>query len=362
MWVAKSASIATMATGFFYYLANFFPALERVAARIPLPLGEHGAPLEIRAGQLLAMAIILLLSFVNCLGLKQGAGVQVVVTALKVALFAAVVVCGLFLGYATPANLATSLPSPGGAAGFFAALVAALWAYDGWNNVGMVSGEIRNPQRNLPRALILGTLFVILIYLAANLAYFSVLPATAVASSDRVAATMMRRIFGSWGAGAVSIAAMVSILAALNGSILTGSRVPYALARDGYFFRPFARVHPTRHVPGFSILALGAWGAVLVLSGRFEQLATLVIFPSWILYGMAAAAVIVLRRRRPDAVRPYRTLGYPWVPVVFVLVAGLLLGFTLYNSPRESGLGLILIAAGIPFYRNWARQLGDKGQ
>lgn len=358
MWVAKSASIATLATGFFYYLANFAPALENVVARVPLPIGENGGPLEIRAGQLLAMAVILGLGCVNWLGVRQGAGLQVTVTVLKVALFGAVVCCGLFLGHAHAANFSTSIAARGGAAGFFAALVAALWAYDGWNNVGMVSGEIRNPQRNLPLSLILGTLVVIVIYLSANIAYFAVLPASAVASSNRVAAEMMRKVFGSWGAGAVSFAAMISIFAALNGSILTGSRVPYALARDGYFFRAFARVHPQRHVPGFSILALSAWSAVIVLSGRFDQLFTLVIFPSWILYGMAAAAVLVLRSKRPDLHRPYRTLGYPVVPIVFVLVAALLLGFTLRNSPRESGLGLILIGAGFPFYRNWSRKLG----
>jgi len=357
MWVAKSASVATLATGFFYYLANFAPSLENVVARIPLPIGDNGGPLEIRAGQLLAMVVILGLGFVNWLGVRQGASLQITVTVLKVTLFAAVVCCGLFLGQAHAANFSTSVAARGGAAGFFAALVAALWAYDGWNNVGMVSGEIRNPQRNLPLALILGTASVIVIYLAANIAYFAVLPAPAVASSNRVAAEMMRKVLGSWGAAAVSFAAMISIFAALNGSILTGSRVPYALARDGYFFRAFARVHPQRHVPGFSILALSAWSAVIVLSGRFDQLFTLVIFPSWILYGMATASVLVLRYKRPDLARPYRTLGYPVVPIVFVLVAALLLGFTLKNSPRESGLGLILIAAGIPFYRNWSRKL-----
>ncbi|MGD0580447.1 MAG: amino acid permease [Bryobacteraceae bacterium] len=380
MWVAKSASVATLATGFYLYLANFFPALGRVVARIPLP-GNSGAPLAvhvgpivfsfdwlavepgsllvIRAGQLFAMVLIFGLGFINWLGVRQGAGVQVTATLLKVALLAAIIGCGLFLGAAHAENFTTSVPAPGGAVGFFAALVAALWAYDGWNNVGMVSGEIRNPRRNLPWALILGTTLVILIYVAANLAYFAVLPASAVAASDRVPAEMMRRLFGSQGAAAVSLVAMISIFAALNGSILSGSRVPYALARDGYFFRAFASVSPRRHVPGFSILALSAWSAVLVLSGRYDQLFTLVIFPSWILYGMATASVLVLRRKRPDIPRPYRTVGYPVVPVVFVLVAALFLGFTLKNSPRESILGMILIAAGVPFYRNWKRRLRE---
>jgi APA family basic amino acid/polyamine antiporter len=242
-------------------------------------------------------------------------------------------------------------------AGFVAALVAALWAYDGWNNLNMVAGEVKNPQRNLPRALIYGTSLVMAIYLITNLAYFLVLPASEVAAHDRVASEMMRRILGAPGAAAVALAAMLSIFAALNGSILSGARVPYAMAHDGLFFNAFGGVNAGHHTPGFSILALSGWSCVLVLSGRYEQLLTLVIFPSWILYGMATAAVIVLRRKMPDAPRPYRTLGYPVVPVVFVLVAILLLGFTLVNSPRESGLGLVVIAIGFPFYLYWKRRL-----
>jgi APA family basic amino acid/polyamine antiporter len=168
---------------------------------------------------------------------------------------------------------------------------------------------------------------------------------------------MMRRILGAPGAAAVALAAMLSIFAALNGSILSGARVPYAMAHDGLFFKAFGGVNASHHTPGFSILALSGWACVLVLSGRYEQLLTLVIFPSWILYGMATAAVIVLRRKMPDAPRPYRTLGYPVVPIVFVLVAILLLGFTLVNSPRESGLGLVVIAIGFPFYLYWKRRL-----
>ena len=356
MWVAKSGSIATLATGFFYYLANFSPSLERSLFTIPVPLGQGGGPLEISMGQILAIGVILGLAFVNYYGVKAGAGVQVFVTILKVGLIAAIIAIGIFSGQGETANYATSVPARGGVAGFFAALVAALWAYDGWNNVGMVSSEIREPQRNLPRALIYGTLGVAIIYLLTNLAYFHVLSAAEVASSDRVAATMMRRLMGEGGAAAVSVAAMISIFAALNGSILSGARVPYAAARDGLFFSAFRRVHPEHHTPSFSILALSVWACVLILSGRYDQLLTMVIFPSWILYGMATAAVIVLRRKRPDLARPYRTLGYPVVPILFVMVAFILLGYTLVNSPRESGLGLIIIAAGIPFYLSWRKR------
>jgi APA family basic amino acid/polyamine antiporter len=282
--------------------------------------------------------------------------VQVAVTALKVALIGGIIVFGLFGGQGSFVYLGSGIAAPGGIAGFFAALVGALWAYDGWNNVSMISGEIRNPQRNLPRALIYGTALVVLVYLLTNLAYFYVLPAGSVAAFERVAAEMMRKVAGDAGAAAVSVAAMISIFAALNGSILSGSRVPYAAAADGYFFRGFRRVHPRYHTPGFSILALSAWACLLVLTGRYEQLYTLVIFPSWILYGMSAAAVLVLRRKRPDLPRPYRTIFYPAMPLLFVGVAALLLYYTLRNSPRESALGLLLIAAGIPFYAYWRRR------
>jgi APA family basic amino acid/polyamine antiporter len=237
--------------------------------------------------------------------------------------------------------------------GFFAALVGVLWAYDGWNNVSMVASEIRQPARNLPIALIGGTLAVMVLYLLANWAYFAVLTPAEVAGSKRVAATMMDHIFGTPGAKAVSAAIMVSIFAALNGSILSGSRVPYAMARDGYFFRSFSKVHPAFATPGISILGLSAWSALLVLSGRYDQLFNYVIFASWLLYGMTAAAVVVLRHTRPDLPRPYRTLGYPVVPVLFVLAALVLEGFTLKNNPREAILGLVIIAAGLPFFFYW---------
>lgn len=350
--VAKSASIATLATGFFLYLANFRPELNSVLATLPVPAGP---PLEIRSGQLFAIAVILGLAVVNYFGVKAGGELQVVVTILKVALIGGIVGVGLFGGRGDAANYTTSIPAPGGVAGFFAALVAALWAYDGWNNLGMVSSEVQDPQRNLPRAIILGTLAVIVIYLLTNVAYFLVLPASGVAASDRVAAEMMRKVLGAGGAGAVSVAAMISIFAALNGSILSGARVPYAAARDGLFLKPFGRVHPGHHTPAFSIFALSLWSCVLILSGQYDQLLTLVIFPSWILYGMAAAAVLVLRRKHPDWPRPYRTLGYPVVPVLFVGVALILLGYTLKNSPRESGLGLIIIVLGLPVYA-WVRR------
>jgi APA family basic amino acid/polyamine antiporter len=356
-WVAKSGSIATLATLFFYYLATFAPALERVWFTIQLPIGPGGGPLEVRQGQLCSMAVILILGFVNLFGVRVGGGVQIAVTILKVSLIFGVVIIGMTADVGTVSNYSTTVPAPGGWTGFFAALVAALWAYDGWNNVNMIASEVKNPERNLPKSLIGGVLLVIVIYLLTNMAYFFVLPAAEVAKSDRVAAEMMRRILGQPGAAAVSVAAMISIFAALNGSILSGSRVPYALARDGLFFKACAKVHPGYRTPSNSILLLSIWSSVLVLTGRYEELYTLVIFPSWILYAMATASVIVLRRTHPNMPRPYKTIGYPIVPILFVLVAGALIISTLVKSPRESILGLGIIAIGIPFYLHWRKNI-----
>jgi APA family basic amino acid/polyamine antiporter len=361
MWVAKSGSIATLASGFYIYVANFWPAMGKIWVLAPVPLGEGGLPLPIRYGQLLAIGVIALLALINYYGVRVGGNVQVATTVVKVALIGAIIVVGLASSSGSVANFHTSTPALGGILGFFAALVGALWAYDGWNNVTMVASEVRKPQRNLPLALILGTSAVIAIYLLTNLAYFYVLPAGTVASTDRVAAEAMRRILGAPGAAAVSVAAMISIFAALNGSILSGSRIPFAMARDGLFFRVVDRIHPVHRTPGVSILVLNAWACLLVLSGRYDQLYTYVIFASAILYGMATASVIVLRFRRPDLARPYRVLGYPVVPIAFVLGIACLIASTLRSSPRESILGLVLISLGLPFYFYWKKRLAIPG-
>lgn len=356
--VAKSASIATLATGFYLYLANFFPVLEHVIASATLPLVGL---VEIRNGQMFAMVLIASLGMLNYFGVRIGGNVQVAVTIVKVAAIAAIILVGLFAGVGEVSNFSTSVKSVGGVSGFFAALVAALWAYDGWNNVSMVASEVKDPQRNLPRALILGTLAVMAIYMLANLAYFYVLPAEGVANSDRVAGEMMRRIFGASGAAAVSVAAMISIFAALNGSILTGARVPFAVARDGLMWPSLGKIHPRYFTPANSIVVLSLWSMVIVLTGGYDFLFNLVIFSSWILYGMATASVIVLRRKRPDLARPYKTIGYPVVPILFVLVTIALLGQTFYDKPGQSMLGLLIILLGLPLYAHWSRQVKSRG-
>jgi APA family basic amino acid/polyamine antiporter len=355
MWVAKSGSIATLATGFFLYLTNFFDPLKEIFFTIPLPIGPQGGPLEIQYGQVFAIALILALGWLNYFGVKIGGNVQVAVTVVKVMMISGVILVGLLFGKAHAPDAVSSV-APLTFSGFIAALVAALWAYDGWNNVSMVSSEVKDPQRNLPRALIGGTLMVIAIYMAANWAYFHVMKPSEVAGGTRVAAEMMAKIAGAPGAAIVSIGAMISIFAALNGSILSGARVPYAAARDGLFFSSVARVHPQHHTPSVSIIVLSLWSCLLVLSGKYDDLFNLVIFASWILYGMTAASVLVLRKRRPDLVRPYRTLGYPLVPVLFILGAAILLISTAIHRPRESAGGIGLILLGLPFYLHWKKR------
>ncbi len=356
--VAKSGSIATLAAGFYTYLTVFLPVLAQPALVTPFMIGPNHSRFEIHYGQLVAIGVILILAGVNYVGVRVGGNLQILVTLVKVLLICGIIAVGLFSGKGDFSHFSQHIPSVGGVAGFFAAMVSALWAYDGWNNVSMVSSEIKEPGRNLPRALILGTLAVIGIYLLINVAYFYVLTPGEVAGSERLAANMMSHLYGSTAAAAVSVAVMISIFAALNGSILTGSRVPYAMARDGLFFKTAAKVHPKFLTPGNSVIMLCLWSSVVVLSGWYDDLYNFVIFGSWILYLMTTLSVFVLRKKQPDLVRPYRTLGYPIVPVLFVAVAAFLLVSTVQTRPRESLMGLFLMALGVPFYYYWKSRRG----
>jgi basic amino acid/polyamine antiporter, APA family len=355
-WVAKSGSIATLAAGFYTYLTVFYPALGHSVLVTPWHIGPAGSLLEIHYGQLVAIAVILMLAAVNYVGVQAGGKMQVSVTALKMVLIAAVICVGMFSGKGDFSHFGGTVPALGGVAGFFAAMVSALWAYDGWNNVSMVSSEIINPQRNLPRSLILGTIAVIVTYLLINVSYFYVMGPAQVATSPRLAADVMAKLYGSPAAKAVTVAVLISIFAALNGSILSGSRVPYAMARDGLFFKKAAVVHPKYRTPGNSIILLCLWSCVVVLSGWFDDLYNFVIFGSWILYLLTTVSVFVLRRKRPTMVRPYRVIGYPIVPVLFVAVAAVLLISTMQTRPRESLMGLGLMALGVPFYFYWKKR------
>ena len=359
-WVGRSGSMATLATGMFLYGAHFFPALERVFVTIPLPIGPGFGPLDIRWGQILGIVVIFALAGVNSLGVRLGGQVHLLLTIVKLTLIGSVIFAGLFMGQGDWGHFGLSIATKdtGGLfQRFFGALVAALWAYEGWNTVVLLGSEVKDPQRNLPRALVGGMLGIIFIYLLATVAYFFVLTPSEMGQGDRVAAEMMRHVFGPVGASAVSLAAMLSILAALNGTLLGGSRIPFAMARDGLFFARAAKVNPRYHTPNFAIGTIAVTSSLILLSGRYEELFTCVIFSSWILYGMTGFSVIVLRHKHPEIPRAYRVPGYPWLPVLFTATAGVLLYATLLRSPRESLIGLGIIALGIPVYLRQRRRI-----
>ena len=361
--VAKSGSIATLAAGFYTYTTVLVPALAGRLVVLPFHIGPDGSLLEIRYGQLVGIGLIAVLAAINYIGVRAGGGVQVFVTGLKMLLIGGVIVLGLFSGSGDFSHLAGSIPASAvGISGFMAAMVSALWAYDGWNNVSMVSSEIKQPQKNLPRALVFGTVAVIVTYLLTNIAYFYVLTPERVGKSQRLAAEMMSVLYGPTAARLVTVAVLISILAALNGSILSGARVPYAMAHGGLFFKSIGKVHPRFHTPGNSTIALCVWSSLVLLSGWYDQLYRFVIFGSWILYVLATASVFVLRKKRPDLARPYRVVGYPWVPASFVLVGLLLLVNSLQKYPRESLMGLVLMVLGVPFYVYWRRRAAGNGE
>lgn len=343
--VIKTGSIAALASGFAIYLGHFLPLSPRWSKGV-------------------ALACILGLSLLNCRGVRLGGAVQTALTALKVAILLGLVGLAFVLGEGTTAHYRPFLPEdpPGDLFGRFGvAMVAALWAYDGWNNVNMVAGEVANPARTIPRALCLGTLTVMLIYLLANLAYFYVLPLEAVQTSERVAADMVERVLGSPGATIVSLSILISILGALNGSILSGARIFYAMAADGLFFQKVARVHERFRVPHVAILAQGAWASLLAMSGTYEQLFTYVIFAAWVFYGLTTVGCLALRRKCPDLERPFRTPGYPLTPLLFGGLALVLTVSTLVGAPRESAIGLGIMLSGLPAYALWRRSARRAG-
>jgi APA family basic amino acid/polyamine antiporter len=236
---------------------------------------------------------------------------------------------------------------------FGAAMLAALWAYEGWNNMPMAAGEIEQPGKNVPRALIVGSLVILAIYLLTNLAYFHALPVSAIAnaSSDYPVATKAVATFlGATGATFVTVAIMISIAGALNGCILTNARVPYAMAKDGLFPKKIAALDEQTRVPARAIILQAIWASALALLGTFDQLTNYAVFAAWIFYVLTTSAVFVLRRKMPDAARPYKTLLYPATPVIFILVGVWLLVNTLQTSPLEAAVGLFLIALGLPVY------------
>ncbi len=337
--VILTAAISAVAVGFATYLGYF------------IPLSSIG----IKA---VAIGSIIVLTVINCYGVRSGAVVQNILTITKMAMLGALVLLSLLLrGWAGAGDTSPIVQgvNPFSIGSYGLALVAILWAYDGWIEITYVAGEVKDPQRNLPRSLILSTLIVICVYVLTNIAYVSLLPLTAISASTLVAADAATNLLGPLGATLAVIGVMIATLGSNNGFVLTGARIYYAMASERLFFRSFARVDRNFHTPVPSLIGQGFWACILVLSGTFDDLITYVIFASWIFYGMTAGAVIILRRRMPDTPRAYRTWGYPWTPIVFILFSVYLVVNTLIENPKNALIGLAIILLGLPAYYYWNR-------
>ncbi|HKH99036.1 MAG TPA: amino acid permease [Candidatus Sulfotelmatobacter sp.] len=346
--VAKPASVATVVTGLVRILGTF-PVFSFFSANI------ISAPFAVSWGQMVAIAAAILISFLNYIGVKKAGEFQLVFTILKVAIILGIVVVCFSGGGAAGGSWShfggTFAGAKGGVAGFMAALVAALWAYDGWNDLNMVAGEVKRPERSIPIALIAGVATVGALYVLVNAGVQYVLPAGVIAASPRPASDAVALVMGRTGAAIVSAGMALSMLVTLNGTIMSGARVPFAAARDGYFFRGLAEVHPRFHTPSVAIAVQAAFSILLLLLGaNFGQLFSLAIFAEWLFYMIAGSTVFVFRLREPNAARPYRMWGYPVVPAIFVVVAAALLGYTFKNDWPNSGYGVLVILAGIPVF------------
>ncbi|HUJ39419.1 MAG TPA: amino acid permease [Candidatus Acidoferrales bacterium] len=358
--VGRPCSVATIAAGLMRFCGFLRPTIGQTVITWPVWIPFSRAPynFNLSPAQPLAVVAIALVTFVNYWGVKLGGRVQVVLTAIKLAAIGAVIVLALVMGQGGTVRFQPFLPDAwgGGAwAGLLAAMVAAAWAYDGWSNVSLVGSEVANPQRNIPLALVGGVALVMAIYLLANAAYFWALPFAAVAHSRHVASDMIASFAGGRAAAWLTVAMIISALGTLNSSILSGARVPYAMGRDGVFFRFTGLVDPKRHTPGGALVFQAYLASILALTGTFEDLFSLFIFAQWIFYGLVVASLYGLRQREPELPRPYRAWGYPWVPAVFIAGALALTISLLAARPVRSILGLALILLGLVFYPRWQR-------
>jgi len=341
--VVEAGTLATLAVGFSTKYLPYFVKVTPLQARV------------------VSIALILILAMVNYLGVKKGALVMNFLTSIKfIALIGICVVVFIFAKGSTGNFLSTSSgaqPAGGVLGSFGVALVAALWAYKGWETSTYSAGEIKDPQKKLPLGLFIGSVSVIFLYILANLAYLYVFPAARMAQSDRIAADVMQSAVGPVGASIIALIILTSITGTCNGHLMTSSRAFYAMAKDGLFFKSVAKIHPRYLTPHVSIIVMAVWGCILSTSGTFEQLFTYVIFGYWIFMGLTVAGVIILRHKRPDLPRPYRTWGYPVTPILFILSAVFLTANSLIRTFWNSFAGLGVIAVGIPIYFFWKSRL-----
>ena len=350
----RPVAMATLAAGFVRFLGFLFPI-----AAAPLFTG-HIASYEFTftTAQPLAALIVVLVTAVNYFSVKFGGAVQVLLTSLKMTTILVIVIGGVLFGARTAATAAPAITPLGmGTIGaLLTALVPAMWAFNGFNDLGDLGEEIVHPQKNIPRAIILGLLTVGGLYLMANVVYFHVLPFAQIAASQHVASDVVQSFAGSRGAAWLTIAMAISALGALHVVVLTGARIPYAMARDGVFFRFAERLHPSFRTPSGALVFLGAIAALLALTGTFEELYSLFVFAVWIFFALTAIALLRLRRVEPNLSRPYRAWGYPFTPLVFLAAAVALTVNLWMVRPVRSSIGLGVILLGIPFFYRWQKQ------
>jgi basic amino acid/polyamine antiporter, APA family len=363
--VFQTGSIAAIAVafakyfGFFVTLPHFSPVLE--SWQIPLIGNIH--PFADIGLKLVAISAIMVLAIVNYAGVQFGGFVQNVLTSLKVAAIGGIVFLGFAFGKGSVEHFFPLWGNPSSGTLLSAigvAMIATLWSYDGWNSLTYLAGEVKEPQTIIPRALILGTVAVIIIYAVTNLAYLYVLPIEEIAASHLVAADVMEKVFHGYGGAIVSVCVMVSAFGTVNATSMTTARVYFAMAKDKIFFSGFSKVHPNYKTPGRSLVLQGVWASLLTLTGTYDQLFTYVIFAGWIFYALGAAAVFIIRRKMPNAQGAFRVPGYPYVPIAFIIVATWFVVNTLLVQTADSLVGLLLLLVGIPFYLYWKRQVNKE--
>lgn len=360
--VIQTGSQAAIAYVFGEYLCYFikFPPLPESISSFTLfmPLVGNIHPFAEWGPKLLAILCILFLSGINYIGVYFGGLVQTIVTFVKIGVMIFLSLALFIFGDGSLSNLSSGFSiSPETSANLVAliglSLSGAFWAYDGWNNVTFISGEVKNPQRNIPLSLLYGTLIVIIVYVLINIAYLYVMPIEEIANSPLVAAAAAEKIFGKNGGAIISIAVIISTFGAANGSLMASARVPFAMAREKMFFNYLGKVHPRFATPHTSLVVQGIVSSLLVLSGSFDTITDYVIFATWFFYMLTAFGVIVLRKKMPDVPRPYKVIGYPYTIWFFVIFSFVFLVNSIISDSENAAMGMLLIMTGLPLYFFW---------
>ena len=355
--IIQTATISSLAYVFAQSLNSIIPLPEIFPSLQHFTVGGIFYPFQDSGVKLTAIMLILLLTSLNISGLKSGAGVSKAIILMVFTGLLIIVFFGLSSITTKPANFMdiSELTSKSVTiSSFYTAMLASFWAYQGWVSVGFIGGEVKNPTRTIPKGIVIGVFVVIFIYLLVNVTYLSLLSIPQLeqihAAGNQIAAVeAVRSFWGTSGVLFISLLILVTTLGCTNASILTGARPYYAMARERLFFSGIGKLNKT-NVPGNSLLWQGIWASVLVLSGTFDQLTDMVIFAVFIFYGATTLGVFILRRKMPDAHRPYKVWGYPFVPAIFILFCIGLFFNTIVARPREAAIGMILILSGIPVY------------